>query len=97
MIFLRLIIQTFKKLTMACFMTNRVLSLPESRQLNFMNTDCKSSVGEVQCTVSTVEQYCVSPAVVSSGADHVSVVVGEADVGHARRVAEVALVFGLTT
>lgn len=38
-----------------------------------------------------------SPAVVSSCADHVSVFVGEADVGHVRRVAEVALVFGLQT
>lgn len=37
------------------------------------------------------------PAVVSSCADHVFVVVGEADVGHMRRVAEVALVFGLQT
>jgi len=35
------------------------------------------------------------PAVVSSCADHVFVVVGEADVGHMSRVAEVALVFGL--
>lgn len=33
-------------------------------------------------------------AVVSSCADHVFVVVGEADVGHMSRVAEVALVFG---
>lgn len=38
-----------------------------------------------------------SPAVVSSCADHVFVVVGEADVGHVSRVAEVALVFGLET
>lgn len=39
----------------------------------------------------------VLPAVISSGADDVLVIVGEANVGHVRRVAEVALVFGLQT
>ena len=38
-----------------------------------------------------------SPAVVSSCADHMFVFMGEADVGHVSRVAEVALVFGLET
>lgn len=36
-----------------------------------------------------------SPAVVASCADHVFVLMREADVGHVSRVAEVALVFGL--
>lgn len=37
----------------------------------------------------------IVPAVVESRADHKLVIVGEADVGHMRRVAEVMPVFGL--